>query len=161
MTGGNDPTKLLGVLAVGRVEFIVVGGVAASIHGSARVTQDLDIVYDRKESNLRRLVNALAPLDPYPRGAPPGLPFQWDTATLRGGLNFPLETRQGKIDLLGEIVGGGGYTQLRNHSIEVEAFGGRFLCLDLDTLIHVKKAAGRPRDFDVLAELLVIREMKS
>jgi hypothetical protein len=56
---------------------------------------------------LGRLVDALAPHHPYLRGAPPGLPFQWDTATLARGLNFTLTTSLGDIDLLGEITGGG------------------------------------------------------
>jgi hypothetical protein len=78
--------------------------------------------------------------------------------TLRHGLNFTLETDLGNLDLLGEIVGGGGYDDLRPHTIEIEAFGMRLLCLDLDTLIRVKQAAGRPRDLDAIAELRVIRD---
>jgi hypothetical protein len=56
----------------------VVGGTAALAHGSARLTQDVDVVYDRSRDNLDRVVRALAPMTPYPRGAPPGLPFVWD-----------------------------------------------------------------------------------
>lgn len=153
----TDLRGLLRVLAEPRVEFIIVGGVAATIHGSARVTQDLDVVYARSPQNLRRLSAALKGHHPYPRGAPPGLPFLWNQETLRRGLNFTLETDLGNLDLLGEIAGGGGYEDLRPRSIEIEAFGLRLLCLDLDTLIRVKQAAGRPRDFEAVAELKVIR----
>jgi hypothetical protein len=65
-------------LTTGGVRFIIVGGVAAVAHGSARLTAELDIVYERSHDNLERLSEALAPYSPYPRGAPPGLPFQWD-----------------------------------------------------------------------------------
>ena len=153
-----DLRGLLRVLAEHRVEFIIVGGVAATLHGSARVTRDLDVVYARTPHNLRRLVAALGGHRPYLRGAPPGLPFLWDEETLRRGLNFTLETDLGNLDLLGEIAGGGGYDELRPHSVEFKAFGLRLLCLDLDTLIRVKRAAGRPRDQEAIAELRVIRE---
>src|SRR5438093_6555007 len=153
-----DLRSLLRALAEHRVEFIIVGGVAATLHGSARVTRDLDVVYDRSAHNLRRLVAALRGHHPYLRGAPRGLPFLWDEATLRRGLNFTLETDLGNLDLLGEITGGGDYDDLRPRSIEIEAFGLRLRCLDLDTLIRVKQAAGRPRDLEAIAELRVIRE---
>ncbi len=150
--------RLLHLLAGLRVQFIIVGGVAASLHGSARSTQDLDIVYARSKENHRRLVAALRGHRPYLRGAPPGLPFLWDEEMIRRGLNFTLETDLGDLDLLGEIAGGGGYDDLRPHSIEFEAFGLRLLCLDLDTLIRVKQAAGRVRDLEAVAELRVIRQ---
>jgi len=150
--------RLLRLLARHRVQFIIVGGVAASLHASARSTQDLDVLYARSAENHRRLVAALRGHRPYLRGAPPGLPFSWDAETIRRGLNFILETDLGDLDLLGEIAGGGGYDDLRTHSIEFEAFGLRLLCLDLDTLIRVKQAAGRVRDLEAVAELRVIRQ---
>lgn len=157
----TDLKGLLTVLAEGRVEFIIVGGVAASLHGSARVTRDLDVVYSRSRENLRRLVAALSRHRPYPRGAPLGLPFSWDGETLRRGLNFTLQTDLGSLDLLGEIAGGGGYDDLDGHTVQVDAFGLALRCLDLETLIHVKKAAGRPRDLEAIAELLVIRDERA
>jgi len=153
--------RLLHLLARHRVQFIIVGGVAASLHGSARSTQDLDIVYARSKENHRRLVAALRGHRPYLRGAPPGLPFLWNEETIRRGLNFTLETNLGDLDLLGEIAGGGGYDDLRPHSIEFEAFGLRLLCLDLDTLIRVKQAAGRVRDLEAVAELRIIRQERN
>ena len=102
----TDFAALLKVLTAADVGFIIVGGAAATAHGSARLTQDLDVVYDRSSENLSRLVSALAPYRPYPRGAPPGLPFSWDECTVRNGLNFTLITALGAIDLLGEIAGG-------------------------------------------------------
>lgn len=107
----TDFAGLLRRLAGHNVEFILVGGVAATVHGSARLTQDVDVVYARTPENLARLVAALAGLEPYLRGAPPGLPFRWDHETLANGLNFTLTSALGAIDLLGEIVGGGGYDQ--------------------------------------------------
>ena len=73
----TDFEKLLATLARHEVAFIVAGGAAAIAHGSVRLTQDLDIVYQRSPANLDRLVSALSNLKPYLRGAPPGLPFVW------------------------------------------------------------------------------------
>jgi predicted nucleotidyltransferase len=153
-----DFPALLRVLHEQGVRFLIVGGAAATAHGSARLTQDLDLVYDRSRENLDRLVRALAPQEPYLRGAPPGLPFAFDVETLRRGLNFTLTSKLGDVDLLGEIVGGGGYAALESDCVAMELFGVRCLVLGLDKLIEVKRAAGRPKDLEALAELVAIRD---
>lgn len=156
----TDFKALLRTLSERRVEFILVGGVAAVAHGSAKLTQDVDVVYRRTEGNISRLVAAIADKEPYLRGAPPGLPFQWDEETIRRGLNFTLTTKLGDLDLLGEITGGGTYEDLLPHTIVIRAFGVECRCLDLPHLIHVKRAAGRPRDLDAVAELEAILHEK-
>ena len=154
----TDFEGLLRALSGGSVEYIVVGGVAGKAHGSPRLTVDLDVVYARSADNIRRLTTALVPLEPYLRGAPPGLPFRFDLETVRRGLNFTLRTTRGDLDLLGEVAGGGGYEALLPHSRELEMFSLRCRCLDLDKLIEVKRAAGRPKDLEAIAELEAIRE---
>ena len=143
-----------------RVEFIVVGGFAGNLHGSARATFDLDIAYRRTRENMERLVSCLKAYEPYLRGAPPGLPFRFDLETVKRGLNFTLSTTLGDLDLLGEIAGGGRYEDLLPHSEEVLAFGVKFYCLGLDRLIIVKRAAGRPKDLEAIAELEKLLELK-
>ncbi|HWP36927.1 MAG TPA: hypothetical protein VNL18_05165 [Gemmatimonadales bacterium] len=154
----TDFPRLIATLCEADVAFILVGGVAATIHGSSRLTQDVDIVYRRDSDNLTRLERALAPHHPYLRGAPRGLPFEWSAATLKRGLNFTLTTDIGDIDILGEIVGGGDYERLFDESIEIELFGHRCRCLNLAALIRAKRAAGRPRDLEVVAELEALRD---
>lgn len=154
----TDFDGLLRLLAEGNVEFVLIGGLAATAHGSARFTQDVDVVYRRTPENISRLAAALARVSPYLRGAPPGLPFRWDADTIAHGLNFTLVTALGDIDVLGEIVGGGTYEQLQSHCIKIAVLGVECLCLDLETLIHVKRAAGRPKDFEAIAELEALRE---
>ena len=153
-----DFTRLLSVLVKGKVEFVIVGGVAATLHGSARLTMDLDVVYGRSKDNIRRLVAALAALHPYLRGAPKGLPFHFDSETVRAGLNFPLTTDAGPLDLLGDMAGGFTYEVLVKRSKFVTLFGLRCRVIDIDALIEAKLAAGRPKDLEVVAELEVIRE---
>src|SRR5467141_2822831 len=99
-----DYARFFAALCGGNVEFILVGGTAANVHGSARLTQDVDIVYRRSRENVARLVAALGPFDPYLRGAPPGLPFRWDAETIWRGLTFTLQTALGPVDALGEIL---------------------------------------------------------
>jgi hypothetical protein len=128
------------------------------VHGSARSTNDLDIVYARNPENVARLCASLSATSPYLRGAPPGLPFHLDEETIKRGLNFTLTTSLGDLDILGEITGGGRYEDLLPHAIRIRAFGVECLCLGLDRLIHVKRAAGRPKDLEVIAELEALRE---
>src|SRR5262249_35303996 len=153
-----DYARFFKALCGAGVEFILVGGTAANVHGSARLTQDVDLVYRRTRENASRLASALAPFSPDLRGAPPGPPFRWDAETIWNGLNFTLPTALGPVDALGDIVGGGGYDELLGHTIEIDAFGQRMRCLDLQTLIEVKRAAGRPRDLEVIAELELLLE---
>jgi hypothetical protein len=154
----TDYGELLRKLTECRVEFILVGGLAARVHGSSRFTDDLDLVYRRSLDNVTRLVECLAPLSPYLRGAPPGLPFHWKTETIMKGLNFTLTTSLGPLDLLGEITLGGNYEDLRSFAEPLELFGKECLCLGIRRLIEVKRAAGRPKDFEAIAELQAILE---
>ena len=149
----TDFNALLRLLTENNVEFIIVGGAAATAHGSARLTLDLDVVYRRSSENIARIVNALRPIKPYLRGAPAGLPFDWSVETIAKGLNFTLITSLGALDLFGEIVGGGAYEQLVPETIAVEIAGVNCLCLNLERLIKVKRAAGRPKDLETIAEL--------
>jgi len=154
----TDFKALLRALADGGAEFILVGGVAATVHGSSRLTVDVDVVYRRTQDNIERLVLALTSYQPYLRGAPPGLPFRWDAATIKRGLNFTLTTDIGNVNLLGEITGVGGYDSLISATVSIRVFGVECRCLTLDKLIEVKRAAGRPKDFEAIAELEAIRE---
>ena len=153
-----DFRGLLETLAGHGVDYILIGGVAGRIHGSARYTSDLDIVYSRSRENLERLVASLTGFEPYLRGVPPGLPFRWDVRTLQMGLNFTLVTTLGDIDVLGEVVGGGTFEELLPHSSTVEIFGHTLRCVDLPMLIRLKRAAGRPKDLEAVAELEAILE---
>jgi hypothetical protein len=158
VTTPTDFAGLLRRLLASKVEFILVGGLAANVHGSARATFDVDVIYRRSPANLDRLVLALSSAQPYLRGAPPGLPFVFDVGTLSRGLNFTLTTTLGDIDLLGEVVGGGGYDALLPQSEPIEIFGGVCQCVTLPTLIRLKRAAGCPKDLESIAELEALRD---
>ena len=153
-----DIETAFSVLVSAQVEFIVVGGVAARAHGSARLTNDVDVLYRRAPDNVDRLVAALAPHAPYLRGAPPGLPFRWDAPTIRRGLNFTLTTTFGDIDLLGEMSGLGGFAVVRRLSAPMTVYGREVRVLTLEGLERAKRAAGRIKDIADLAEILELRK---
>ncbi len=159
--GVMDHRDLLPVLCDAGVEFIVIGGVAAAAHGSARLTRDLDVVYRRTAHNIQRIIDALAPYHPYFAATPPGLPFLWDAETIRRGLNFTLTTDVGAIDLLGEVTGGGTFDNLAPMTVEFRFFDRPCPVLNLERLIQVKRTAGRPKDFEAIAELEKIRDRTS
>jgi predicted nucleotidyltransferase len=156
--GMFDPTTIVRRLLEQGVKFVVVDGLAMVARGSSYLTKDLDICYKRSPENLAALVAALAPLHPYLRGAPPGLPFQIDVPTLHAGLNFTFITDCGDLDLLGEVSGVGNYSQVLGQSSEESMFGMRVHVLSIDGLIAAKKAAGRNKDQSHLLELIELKK---
>jgi hypothetical protein len=141
-----------------KVDCVVVGGVAAGAHGSSQVTFDVDVCYSRDRANLTRMAQALLSVHATLRGAPEDLPFLLDDETLRRGLNFTIDPDIGKIDILGEVQGVGGYDDCLRHSSEVELFGHPYRVLSLEKLIAAKRAAGRSKDLSALPELEAILE---
>ena len=149
--------RLVEALVDAGVRFVVIGGVALVARGGARLTQDLDVVYDRAPDNLDRLVAAVGPLHPRLRGAPPELPFFFDARTLRSGLNFTFVTDAGELDIFGEVAGLGGYLEAEAASSIVTLFGRDVRLLGLDGLERTKRAAGRAKD---LLDLETIRALQ-
>jgi len=145
--------QVVQALVDAEVDFVIIGGVSATLHGSARLTFDVDICYSRATTNLRRVVSALAPFHPRPRGFPEALPFIWDATTLRNTTVLTLQTDVGEIDLLAEVAGLGSWEEVKASSIMVEAFDRRISILDLPSLIKAKRAAGREKDLAALPEL--------
>lgn len=153
-----DFEAMLALLSDANIKFVIVGGLAVTIHGSAYVTFDLDICYSRDEENLSRLTASLETVAPRLRGAPSGLPFRFDVETLHRGMNFTLTTDLGDIDLLGEIAGIGDYAQTVASSTQVKLYERDYSVLTLNALITAKRAAGRPKDLQLLPELEALRE---
>ena len=152
------PLRLLGKY---RVDCVIVGGVAAAIHGSLLLTNDLDVCYSRTAENLQRLAEALQSVHARLRNAPEGLPFILDAETLKRGLNFTFTTDVGDLDLLGEVRGVGFYEDVFAGSVMAELFGHRFAVIDIGKLILAKRAAGRPKDRMALPELEAIQEAQA
>jgi len=140
------------------VDCVIVGGVAATLHGSEIPTSDLDVCYARTSANLERLANALQSVHARLRNAPRDIPFILDAETLRRGLNFTFSIDIGSLDLLGEVRGVGYYEDVLPGSLIFELFGFPFAVVEIGRLIVAKRTAGRPKDLLMVAELAAIQE---
>lgn len=137
---------LLGSLVRHSVDFVVVGGVAGWIHGSAYPTYDLDVAYARDRGNLERLAAALVDLRARWRGGSSDLPIQLDAEMLHNGTNFTFDTPFGHLDVLGELSGVRDYEELRREA-RIEGYDGLDIRVaSIDHLIAMKRAANRVKD---------------
>lgn len=153
-----DPRPILDVLVAHEVDFVLIGGLAAVAHGSARATFDLDVAYRRSPENLARLAAALLELGATLRGVPAGVPFVADRETLGHGLNFAFSTTAGPLDVLGEPPGGPPYAELRRRASVARISDVPIRVSSLDDLIAMKEAAGRPHDKVTAAELRTLSD---
>lgn len=152
--------KVAEVLLRDGVEFIVIGGQAESIHGSPRVTYDVDLCYRRTRENLEHLARALNELDVVLRDAPPDLPFRVDAAALGLGDNYTFETRYGPVDLLGHLEPLGTYEEIIQNVEHVRLGDIEIPVISLDDLIRVKEHTQRPKDVESLRHLLAIKQVR-
>ena len=152
--------ELLKQLVEHDVRFVVVGGVAAIAHGSARVTEDLDICAPLNHENAVKIIRALSHANPRWRMRPDLPGVTPDHPQLKGLKNMYPATDLGQLDVLGELMGVGGFVEAEGESEETTIAGVRCRVLNLDRLIEAKRAAGRPKDRVALRELEVIRELK-
>ncbi len=154
-----NPSSILGRLAAEGAEVVLVGGLAAVLHGSNHATVDIDLCYRPTATNAERIVRALAPLSPYLRGVEPGLPFFWEPATLARTPLLTLTTTAGPVDLLPDLAGVGDFDVVLARSQLAELSSLTVAVLTLDALIDAKRAAGRPKDLLMLPELEALRAL--
>lgn len=147
------PVTLARLLAQAGVRFIVIGGVAANLHGSARVTFDCDVVYDPAPDNRERLIALLREWGAWLRGAPQELPFVLDDRTLRINPVLTLRTRLGDLDVMDRVAGVGDYAAVLARSKATVFEGTPLRVLELDALIASKRATGRLKDVGPAIEL--------
>jgi hypothetical protein len=154
-----DPSGLLGVLVQNDVHFVVIGGVAGTLHGSTTLTADLDILFERDASNLDRLAKVLVELHAVRRDLPDGVKAPIDARALRNGTMFLLSTDLGELDCIAETASGGFTYEQIVPTAERMRIGRELVVLvaALDELIRMKRATGRPKDrieVETLAALL-------
>ena len=143
-----------------KVEFVVIGGVAAVLHGSAHVTVDLDVCSPLDEQNLQRIIDALRGLNPRFRMHPSKPPLYEDVKQLIGFFNLNLDTDWGILDILGEVTGVGFYADVAKHTVETSLAGFNIRILDLPALIQAKHAAHRLKDLRMIPELEFLMEQR-
>jgi hypothetical protein len=157
-----DPERLIRTLSRHRVRFVLIGALAARLHGFPRLTADADITPAADKRNLERLAAALKDLDAkvYTESVPEGLAFDHSAAALSRATMWNLVTNAGRLDIAFLPAGTKGYKDLAEGAERFEAFGVRFLAASLDDIIRSKEAAGRAKDEDDVVILKALQQME-
>jgi hypothetical protein len=153
-----DPERLIRILAKHRVNFVLIGTLAARLQGFPRLTADADITPARDGQNLNRLASALRELDArvFTEAVPEGLRFDCSAEALSRAEMWNLVTTAGRLDLAFTPSGTAGYDDLIKGAVRFEVYGTELLVASLEDIVRSKEAAGRPQDRQDVA---VLREM--
>lgn len=145
---GFDPDALLEVLHRHEVRYVLIGGLAAALRGSAAPTFDVDITPDAGAGNLTRLSAALTDLDARIRvdGMPGGLAFSQDAASLTQMTMLNLVTRFGDLDIAFHPAGASDYSDWEAEADAVTVLGVPVQVASLADIIRSKEAADRDKD---------------
>lgn len=129
-----------------RVEYVIIGGVAARMHGSPVRTADLDVCCAMTEQNMARLIAAIGQLHPIFRGDPRRLALPTNPEALSRFRTLILATDLGPFDVLKEVEGVGQYDSVFAQSGVFDVEGQSARVIDIDPLIEAKSRAGRDKD---------------
>lgn len=149
---------LFRTLARHRVDFVLIGALAARLYGFPRVTADADINPSREPANIERLAAALRDLDAkvYTESIPEGLAFDCVPAMLTRADTWNLVTRAGRVDVVFVPAGTTGYTELAPLAEHFSVFDADLAVARLEDIMRSKAAADRPKDRH---DVLILREM--
>ena len=151
--------EILKKLLQTKVDFVLVGGLAAAVYGVSTVTHDVDICCPFDPSNLQKLLDALKEIHPRVRtGSGEVSLSEYRLERLSQLENLYVRTDLGELDILGEVRGIGRFPEVKSQSTILDIFGMPCLILQLDSLIGIKSNLDRPKDKQVELELKVIRE---
>lgn len=155
-----DADLLLERLLDGGVDFVIIGGVAAVLHGSTLLTRDLDVCIPLGAESLMKLQAALRSLNPRVKTSVGLVPLELDVTRAGQLRNIYISTDEGRLDCLGYVDGLGDYAAVLRESQEIQLGRRRVRLLGIDGLIRSKEAAGRPHDMQTVAQLRAIRERR-
>lgn len=158
MTSAFDPLRVLKALNAAGVRYVIIGAYAGRILGSPTVTRDLDICHARDQENLDALARVLRDLRARLRGVDDDVPFTLDARSLANGDSFTFSTDAGDLDVLATPAGTRGYDELARTAVQTDLDGLGVLVADIDDLIRMKRAAGRPKDLIELEVLGALRD---
>ncbi|MBM3852782.1 MAG: nucleotidyltransferase [Verrucomicrobia bacterium] len=148
--------QLIQRLADSGVEFVVVGGYAGVLHGSALVTRDLEICAVLSPANVDRLRETLKDLHSHHRMTPQKLSFSQVPRPGETIHNLYLQTDWGTVDILSSVLGLGDFERLKSKAESFVTGGRKCYLMALEDLIAAKEAMGRERDRLAAKELRAI-----
>jgi hypothetical protein len=155
------PQPMLEQLTRRGIDFVIIGGYAAVLHGSARLTQDLDLCFSPDEANLQILGEALTEMEARLFGIEEDVPFVPDGRTLGHTEVLTLQTALGKLDLMTHPAGAPEYRKLRDGADRYALAGFLVRVASVPDLKAMKQAAGRPKDLADVAELEAIERLRT
>ena len=155
-----DARRILRELVTTGVDFVVIGGIATVLHGSARATFDLDICFATDAANLDALGSVLTGLHARLRGVADDVPFVADGRSLRQIEVLTLRTDAGDLDVLARPAGVERYATLRERADRMDVGGFTVLVASIADLIAMKTAAGRAKDLADITELEAILRLR-
>lgn len=154
-----DPLGALESLLSHDVDFVLIGGLAARLHGSPTVTDDLDISYRKDRGNLERFAACLKTMHARLHLPDPGevVDIELDWRMLQAADNFTLTTDFGAFDCLALPAGIESYDELVSRAVEMDLESVHIKVASIDDLMAMKTAAGRRKD---LIELEILAALK-
>ena len=155
-----DVEEMLRRLTAAGVDFVVIGGIALVLAGSARLTRDLDIVFAADGENLETLGTVLIGLEARLREVEDEVPFVPDAKTLGNVQLLTLATSAGWLDVHRAVDGAPSYATLRRNAERVTVGDFAVLVASPEDMIAMKRAAGRPQDLADIAELEAILRLR-
>jgi predicted nucleotidyltransferase len=158
MAANLDSAGLLKRLSDGGVEFVLIGGSAAIVHGSDVVTRDVDICASMADENVVRIITALQDVNPRLLSRPDLPVITPASQHLHNLKNMYLRTDIGRLDVLGELPEVCSFDELATNAVEMDVFGIRCRVIDIDRLIAAKRVAGRDRDLRAIEDLEAIKK---
>lgn len=160
MTAPFDPIAIIRVLTEYEVDCVLIGGLAAVLHGSPATTNDADIMPEMSEVNLKRVSDALRVLEARLRVSsdPDGVPFEPHPALLASMSALNTTTKFGDLDLTISPAGIDDYAALKRAATEFEINGSTILVASLDDVIRSKETADRAKDHATLPLLHALRD---
>lgn len=148
--------ELLRRLRDAELEFVVVGGVAATLHGVQEPTRDLDVCIRLDADSWKRIASLLRDLHPRFALTPDRRPFTPDAAELQSFKNLYVLTDLGRVDFLGEVPPLGDIDRIALDAQTFEIDGASYRVISINDLLQVKEHVRRPKDLEVAAELRAI-----
>lgn len=151
-----EPKQIFAVLVEEGVHFVLVGGLAAVLHGSPLPTVDIDVLPQRSDENLERLAIALNRVGAKLRTEGEPVEVHLDAAVLKVmPLRIDLATEYGDLDLMFEPSGPRpGYAAWDEEASDMTIGDGIVIRVaSLESVIDSKRAADRPKDHRALPYL--------
>lgn len=156
----NDLGNLLEFLIKSPLDFVVVGGFAAVIHGCNQSTRDVDVCLALSPEQIQVLRQVLAPIHPKLRTKSDKPSFLTSPEDITEIKTLHLDTDLGVLDIISQVEGVGDFYDVLRHAEEIELYGGPCFLIAIDDLIKSKKTLGRHRDLAVVEELEEIKKQK-